>query len=159
GLGSLRVALERAPSHEGATEELEKLTGERDLFEEAAEVLEGVYRSRGATDRLANLYEKRGGFAGTAGERIDMRRSLARVLEEDCRDAGAAQRVLQQGLSDDPGDAALLAEIERLASTTGNWEGAAAALRDAIDKQTDVPAESGVQLAVRLASWYRDKVE
>ncbi len=159
GLSSLRMALERAPAHEQAAEELEKLTDDRDLFEEAAEVLESVYRSQNRTDRLAAIYEKRVGFADTPGERIDMRRSLARVLEEDCSDPTQAQRVLQQGLSDDPTDAALLEEIERLAPITGNWEGAAAALRDAIEKAADLVPDTGRELCVRLATWQRDKVE
>ncbi len=159
GLSSLRMALERVPAHEQAADELEKLTDERDLFEEAAEVLESVYRSQNRTDRLASLYEKRVGFADTAGERIDMRRSLARVLEEDVGDPKAAQRVLQQGLSDDPTDSALLEEIERLAPITGNWEGAAAALREAIEKSPELVPDTGRELSVRLATWQRDKVE
>src|SRR5690606_12803796 len=44
-LASLRTALERAPEHEAAVTELEKLTEERELFDEAAEVLESVYRA------------------------------------------------------------------------------------------------------------------
>jgi len=159
GLSSLRMALERVPAHELAAEELEKLTDARDLFEEAAEVLEGVYRSQNRTDRLASLYEKRVGFADTPGERIDMRRSLARVLEEDVGDATQAQRVLQLGLSDDPTDSALLEELERLAPITGNWEGAAAALRDAIEKSPDLIPDTGRELCVRLATWQRDRVE
>jgi golgin subfamily B member 1 len=159
GLGSLRAALERHPDHEEALEELEALTDEKDLFEEAAEVLEGVYRSRGRTDRLAALFEKRVGFASTASERIDMRRSLARVLEEEARDPAAAQRVLQQGLADDPADSALLDEIERLAPITGNWEGAAAALREAIEKKMDLVPDVARDLCVRVAVWYRDRAE
>ncbi|HVU03518.1 MAG TPA: tetratricopeptide repeat protein [Polyangiaceae bacterium] len=157
GLQSLRAALERNPDHEEALEELEGLTDDRDLFEEAAEVLEGVYRSRGRTDRLAALYEKRVGFAGTAGERVDMRRNLARVLEEEAKDPAAAQRVLQQGLADDPSDSALLEQIERLAGITGNWDGAAAALRDAVDKKVDLVPDVARDLSVRVAVWYRDR--
>lgn len=158
-LGSLRMALERAPDHEDAAQALEGLTDDRDLFEEAAEVLEAVYRDRGQTDRLAALYEKRVGFADSPADRIDMRRSLARVLEDDCSDAGAAQRVLQLGLSDDPSDNSLLDELERLAPITGNWEGAAAALRDAIEKKDDLTPDVAKELCLKLAEWYRDKVE
>ena len=159
GLQSLRAALERNPDHEDALEELEGLTDDRDLFEEAAEVLEGVYRTRGQTDRLATLYEKRVGFAGTAADRIDMRRSLARVLEEEARDPAAAQRVLQQGLVDDPSDSLLLEQIERLAPITGNWEGAAAALRDAVEKKMDLMPDVARDLSVRVAVWYRDRAD
>jgi golgin subfamily B member 1 len=158
GLSSLRMALERAQDHEGAVDELEKLTEHRDLFEEAAEALESVYRARGRTDRLAKLYEKRVSHADSLDARVDMRRSLSRVLEEECKDPVAAQRVLQQGLLEAPTDSALLDELERLAPITGDWIGAAGALRDAIEKHSDLLPEAAVLLCIRLSSWQKDKV-
>ncbi len=159
GLASLRAALERDPNHEAAAEELEKLTEHRDLFEEAADVLEEVYRNRGRTDRLAAIYEKRVGFADSAGERIDMRRNLARVLEDECSDPAAAQRVLQQGLVDDPADGGLHDELERLAPITGDWKSAADALAEAIEKSPDLVAEVARELCVKVATWRRDRIE
>lgn len=159
GLASLRMALERVPGHEPSAQALEKLTSDRDLFEEVAELLEEVYRAAGRTQDLAGLYEKRVGFAESPTERIDMRRNLAKVLEDDCQDASAAQRVLQQGLNDDPSDGMLLSELERLAPITGNWEGAAAALRDAIAAKEDLTQDVAKELCLKLAGWYRDKVE
>jgi golgin subfamily B member 1 len=160
GLASLRQALERVPMHEGAVEALEKLTEDRDLFEEAAEVLEGVYRQQNRTDRLAKLYEKRVGFAASPELRLEMRRNLARVLEDESNDKAAAQRVLQQGLAEAPNEPVLLDEIERLAPLTGNWEAAAAALREAIEKnQKSLLPDVAVPLTLRLAGWLRDKAE
>ncbi len=160
GLSSLRAALERVANHDGAIEALEKLTENRDLFEEAAEVLEGVYRAQNRTDRLSKLFEKRVGFAATPELRMEMRRNLARVLEEEGHDPAAAQRVLQQGLPDAPGEQSLLDEIERLAPITGNWEGAAAALRDAIEKNANtLLPDTAIPLTLRLAGWLRDKAE
>jgi len=158
GLSSLRMALDRAQDHERAVDELEKLTAQHDLFEEAAEVLESVYRGRGRTDRLAKLYEKRVSHADSPEERVDMRRSLSRVLEDECKDVPAAQRVLEQGLLEAPTDGALLDELERLAGLTGDWQGAASALSKAIDDHTDLSAEAAVALCVRLASWQKDRV-
>jgi len=158
GLASLRMALDRAQDHEAAVDELEKLTAQHDLFEEAAEVLESVYRARGRTDRLAKLYEKRVGHADSLEERVDMRQSLARVLEDECKDPAAAQRVLEQGLLEAPTDGALLDELERLAVITGDWRGAAAALSQAIDQHADLSAEAAVALCVRLAGWQKDRV-
>jgi len=158
GLSSLRMALDRAQDHEAAVDELEKLTAQHDLFEEAAEVLESVYRARGRTDRLAKLYEKRVGHADSLEERVDMRRNLSRVLEDECKDVPAAQRVLEQGLLEAPTDGALLDELERLAVITGDWQGAAGALDQAIGKHSDLSAESAVALCVRLASWQKDRV-
>jgi len=158
GLSSLRMALERVQDHERAVDELEKLTAQHDLFEEAAEVLESVYRARGRTDRLAKLYEKRVAHADSVEERVDMRRNLSRVLEDECKDVPAAQRVLEQGLLEAPTDGALLDELERLASITGDFQGAANALSQAIDKHSDLSAEAAVALCVRLANWQKDRV-
>jgi tetratricopeptide (TPR) repeat protein len=157
GLGSLRMALERVPAHEAAVAELEKLVEHADLFEEVAELLESVYRARGLTERLAKLYEKRVGFADSVEARIDMRRNLARVLEEEGRDPRAAQRVIELGLAEAPEDSALLEEIERLAPTTGEWDKAAEALSNALALKADLSPEAGVSLSLRLAGWYRDK--
>lgn len=157
GLGSLRMALERVPAHEAAVAELEKLVEHDDLFEEVSEILEGVYRTRGLTDRLAKLYEKRVGFADSVEARIDMRRSLARVLEEEAKDPRAAQRVIELGLAEAPEDSALLEEVERLAPITGEWDKACQALSGAISLRQDLSPESGVALSMRLAGWYRDK--
>lgn len=158
-LGSFRMALERVREHDGAAAQLETLTDDRDLFEEAADILEEVYRARGQTDKLAGLYEKRIGFAETVDERIDMRRSLARVLEEDGDDPRAAQRVLQQGLSENPSDTTLLEEIERLAAFNSDWESASAALSGAIEASTELAPETASQLCIRLAGWQKDHVE
>ena len=157
GLGSLRMALERAPNHDPAVSELEKLVDDADLFEEVSEILESVYRARGMTDRLAKLYEKRVGFADSVEARIDMRRNLARVLEEEGKDPRAAQRVIELGLAEAPEDSALLEEIERLAPITGEWDKACQALAGAISQKTDLSPEVGVELSMRLAGWFRDK--
>ncbi len=157
GLSSLRMALERVPGHDGAILELEKLVEHDDLFDEVSEILESVYRARGLTDRLAKLFERRVGFAGDVDARVDMRRSLARVLEEDCRDPRAAQRVLELGLAEAPSDSALLEEVERLAPITGEWEQACRALAAAILAKSELVPDVVVALSVRLAAWYRDK--
>jgi len=154
GLSSLRMALERAPNHGGAVSVLESLTLDRDLFDEVAELLEVGYRSAGQTDRLAGLYEKRVGFAQQPEERVEMRRDLARVLEEDCRDPRAAQRVLQSGLKDAPSEPLLLEEVERLAALTADWQSAAEAFRDAIASSKSLGSQRTAELLEKLAGWY-----
>lgn len=156
-LASLRLALEAAPDHDPSVEELEKLTEQGDLFEEAAEVLEGVYRSRGRMDRIASLYEKRVGFADSVAERVEMRKSLARVLEDDLNDPRAAQRVIEQALIEAPDDGGSMDDLERLASITGDWSSAAEALRKAIEAHPGLPSELVVGLCTRLSGWLRDR--
>jgi tetratricopeptide (TPR) repeat protein len=157
-LGSLRSALDRVPAHGAAVTLLEKLAEQRDLFDEAAEILEGVYRAQGMTEKLAGLYEKRVGFAEGVEARSEMRLRLAQVLEQEARDPARGQRVLEQGLAEAPGDANLLDEIERLATATSGFSQAATALRDAIELHKDgIAPEIACSLSLRLARWLRDR--
>jgi len=104
------------PIHEAAVEELEKLTAQPDLFEEAAEALESVYRSRGRTRSAW-----RGSTRSAWPTPIRSRRGS--TCDATCRGCSnkrvkipvAAQRVIEQGLEEAPTDSALLEEIERLA--------------------------------------------
>src|SRR5690606_38102955 len=75
-----------------------------------------------------------------------------------CQDPAAAQKVLQQGLSDETTDTGLLDEIERLAQVTGEWAGAAAALLGAVEAAQGRGPEDGRLLCVRAAIWQRDEV-
>jgi tetratricopeptide (TPR) repeat protein len=157
GLASLRQALERVPSHRGALEELEKLTAKRELFEEASEVLEGVYRTLADNGKLAWLYEKRVDRAEDRGARVEQRKNLARVLEEDVKDPSRAQQVLQAALADDPADSGLLDELERLAAVNSAFPAAAEALRNAVDARGELLPEVSRDLTVRAALWLRDR--
>lgn len=157
-LVSLRTALELNPLHDGARAQLEKLTEQRDFFEEASEVLEGVYRTRGLTDALATLYERRVEFADSSDQRQEMRKALAAVLEQELHNPNGAQRVLQQGLVENPEDGETVDEVERLASASGDWASAAEALNAALQSQRALPAGLSQELTLRLALWYSDKV-
>jgi tetratricopeptide (TPR) repeat protein len=159
GLGTLRLALERAPEHAAACEALEALADTRELFDEAFEILEGVYRVRADNAALAKLYEKRVGFAPTPGERVRMRLELARVLEERADDTKAAQAALEHALADDPTDPDVLAELERLAAVTTEWKKAATAFEAAILAREGLAADTACDLWVRLAGWRRDHVD
>ncbi|HTQ07025.1 MAG TPA: tetratricopeptide repeat protein [Polyangiaceae bacterium] len=159
-LGSLRSALERVPAHAASVTLLERLAGERDLFEEAAEILEGVYRAQSSTEKLAGLYEKRVAFAEGVEARSEMRQRLAQVLEQEARDPARGQAVLEQGLAEAPGDPMLLDEIERLATATGGWVNAANALKSAIEQHRDgIAPDLACSLSLRLARWLRDRAK
>lgn len=158
GLGTLRQALERDPDHAAGREALEKLTDSKDLFEEAAEALENVYRVRGDHAALARLYEKRIQHASTAADRVRMRLDLAKVLEERSGDAKAAQAALEAGFADDPSDSDVLAEIERLAPITGGWATAADSLEKAIRESKDLTSDTARDLWMRVAGWRKDKL-
>lgn len=157
GLGTLRQALDRAPDHAAACKALEALTDVRELFDEAAEALEGVYKTLGDHAALARLYEKRIGYAETATDRVRLRLDLARVLEEQASDAKGAQAALEAAFADDPTDNDVLAEIERLAPVTEGWKSAADALDKAV-RGRDLPSETARDLWMRIAGWRKDKI-
>jgi tetratricopeptide (TPR) repeat protein len=155
---SLRRALEYSPSHEGAVRELESLLEDQDLFEEVSETLNQVYRTLNDTTKLAKLYEKRIGLAGSPEERAEARRTLARVLEDEVGDVLAAQRILQQGFVEEPGDVAALDELERLATISGEWSEAANALEQALGKVVGSEQGAGRDVALRLATWRHERL-
>ena len=157
GLATLRLALERAIDHEAARAALEKLTDHKDLFEEAAEALENVYRTRDDNAALAKLYNKRIDFAAAPADRVRMRLDLARVLEERSKDPKAAQSALELAFADDPTDHDVLAEIERLAPITSGWTSAAEALEKAIRASEDLTSDAARDLWLRVAGWRKDK--
>ncbi len=158
GLATLRQALERAPDHGPARAALEALTEHKDLFEEAADALEAVYRTQADWPALARLFEKRIGFAGTPGERVRLRLDLARVLEEQSSDAAAAHKALLAAFADDATDADVLTEIERLSPVVNGWAAAADALEATATAREDLSADTARDIWVRIAGWRKDKI-
>ncbi|MGC4063575.1 MAG: hypothetical protein QM784_02795 [Polyangiaceae bacterium] len=157
-LATARSALERVSNdHVGTVALLESLLERRELFEEVAELLEGVYRGTGKTEQLAAIYEKKVALAEGATERLESRRNLARVLEEDCKDLSRACSVLGEALAEDPSDQMLLDELERLLSATGDFAKLASQLSQAIVAHPELPADVRRDLWMRVAGWLRDK--
>ena len=157
GLATLRQALERDVDNRAARESLEALTDDATLFEEAAEALEPVYRAQNDNARLTALHEKRISYAGSARERTRIRLDLAKLLEDRAGDMKRAQGVLEDALADDPTDADVLGEIERLAGVNDAWQSATSKLAAAIANASDLTPDDARDAYVRLATWYEDK--
>ena len=173
GLATLREVVERVPDHAGARSQLEALTADRQLFEEAAELLENMYHVMGDNAALARLYEKRIGFAPTALDRVQMRLKLARMLEDRAFDTEAAQTAIEQAFLDDPSDSELLGELERLGAANAAGARGAEAWRTAADAVTKgvgdalaaeergagaLSMEQARDLYLRAARWYKTEV-
>ena len=173
GLATLRIAADLNPEHVGVREELEKLTDVEELFEEAAEALDTMYRVAQDSAARARLRNKRISYAPSTSERVRLRLELAQMLEDESFDTKSAQDVIQQALADEPSDPELLAQLERLATTNaaGNegadaWRQAAAATGEAVAaglKARDegaaegtVTSEQARDLLLRSAAWYRE---
>lgn len=158
GLATLRQALERAPDHGPARAALEKLTEHAELFEEAADALETVYRTQADWPALARLFEKRIAHAPTPGDRVRLRLDLARVLEDQSGDSSAAHAALLAAFADDPTDPDVLAEIERLSPVVNGWRAAADALEAKVAAHKDLTTDAARDLWVKIAGWRKDKI-
>ncbi|HSC88266.1 MAG TPA: tetratricopeptide repeat protein, partial [Polyangiaceae bacterium] len=157
-IASLRQALERDASNQEASALLAKLLEQKEYFDEVFDILDGVYRERREGQRLAELHGLRVARATTPSERIDMRRSLSRVLEEDCADPLAAVRALGEGLKDDASESGLLDEMERLLAITNTFSEGAATVLSAVQKTKDIDPSVARELCERAATWFRDRV-
>lgn len=158
-LRTLRSALERDVQNEEATELMSRLLQMKAHFEEAFDVLDDVYRRRSDGARLSALHQMRVDAATSPNERLEMRRSLAEVLEHDCMDALAAQQVLQAALGDDLADVGIQDDVERLANLSGAWQEAASALLAATEAAKKMPSDVRADAAQRAALWFRDRAE
>jgi golgin subfamily B member 1 len=159
GLSTLRQALERVPDHAPSREVLEGLLDDGALFEDAFETLEFVHRTLGLTEELGKLYERRVARANGARDRVRARLDLARILEEVVGDRARAQRAVSAAVSEEPSDDDSLAELERLATINDAWGDAAATFSGALETAQDLSAATRMDLYVRLAGWYRDKLD
>lgn len=157
GLASLRSALEEVPDHPGARETLESLLDDDELFEEAAEALEPVYRAGNDHAALAKLFERKIDKA-PARDRTRLRLELARVLEDKASDPKAAQRQVERALKDEPTEAEPLTELERLLPITGEWKEAGDVLAAILSDGSGISHDLARDLWSKIAGWRKDKL-
>ena len=158
-LRMLRSALERDVNNDEAAELMSRLLQNKAHFDQAFDVLDDVYRRRSSGAQLSALHQLRVLAATSPRERLEMRRSLAEVLEHDCLDLLAAQRVLEAALSDDLADVGIQDDVERLANSSGAWKEAAEALLAAAEADQAADKDVRRDAAQRAALWFRDRAE
>ncbi|HXS19461.1 MAG TPA: hypothetical protein VN764_19825, partial [Polyangiaceae bacterium] len=155
-IASFKQALDLDKNNPEASRLLFGLLENDRYFTEVFDILDAVYRDRSAAEELAALHRLRVKRASSAQERIDMRRSLAQVLEDECKDPQAAQAVLVESFLDDPEDEGLRDEVERLLPITGAWTAAAQALLSVLGPSTKLAQESSARIAWRAAEWLQN---
>lgn len=158
GLATLRTALEEVPDHPGARETLESLLDDQDLFEEAAEALEPVYRNANDHHKLAALFERKIDRAPQR-DRTRLRLDLARVLEERASDPKAAQRQVERAFRDDPSEHEPLAELDRLLPITSEWREAADVIAKTLETNTELSRDLARDLWTKVAGWRREHLK
>jgi tetratricopeptide (TPR) repeat protein len=129
-----------------------------DLRAEAADALEPVLRAIGRHADLADVYEMRLGAQSEPHERGRTLRAIAEIVETELGDAPRAEEALLRALGEEPEDAALHVEIERVAGVVGRegWERYADALGDRAAAIFD--ASITTDLYVRLGKVAEEKL-
>jgi golgin subfamily B member 1 len=103
-----------------------------ELRGDAADALEPVLRATGRHDELATVLELRLRSQSEPADRATTLRAMARVAETALGDGDRAQSALLRALAEEPQDAALHDDIERLATSAGTsgWKRYADALQE-----------------------------
>jgi tetratricopeptide (TPR) repeat protein len=130
-----------------------------ELRGDAADALEPVLRAAGRHDELATVLELRLRAQSEPADRAKTLRAMAEVLETALGDADRAQSALLRALAEEPQDAALHADIERLAARAGaeGWKRYADALQERAVAVFD--AVAGADLFVRLGKVSEEKLD
>jgi tetratricopeptide (TPR) repeat protein len=130
-----------------------------ELRGDAADALEPVLRTAGRHEELAAVLELRLRSQSEAADRARTLRALAEVAETSLGDADRAQSALLRALAEEPQDAALHADIERLAERAGveGWRRYADALQERAAAVFD--ASGAADLFVRLGKTSEEKLD
>jgi tetratricopeptide (TPR) repeat protein len=130
-----------------------------ELRTDAADALEPVLRSAGRYEELAAILELRLRAQNEATDRARTLRSLAEVAESSLGDVDRAQSALLRALTEEPQDAALHGDIERLAARSGveGWRRYA----DALQERAGAIFEANVaaDLFVRLGKTSEERLD
>jgi tetratricopeptide (TPR) repeat protein len=117
-----RDAIELAPRFEPPLAALLRIVRLEDYRAQAAEILAPVLREQGRWDDLAGVLELTAEGASDPIAKRDELRKLAEVHEQGRGDADAAFEALRRALAEDPSDASIADDMERIAAARGAWE-------------------------------------
>ncbi len=144
-----------APSDPGAVAGLERLLQVDAVRATVAPLLEPVYRSVNDTRKLAEVLDVRLQSA-QAGVRLPLLNEIA-VLREALGERSLAFAARMQAFAEDPEDAKIREELERLAADTGSFEELAGAYEDRVEQGCSDALALG--LWRRLASLYSERLQ
>jgi tetratricopeptide (TPR) repeat protein len=120
--------------------------------------LEDVRRRLGKFEELVEALLERSERAPTRGERARVFGEIGRIYAQEIKDRDQALVAFTQALTEDPRQASIASEIEKLAGSRDDaWGDVLGNLTESA-QNTDVPAEERTALYLRAARWYADKL-
>lgn len=148
------VVLAEAPNDPNAVAGLERLFTDEPVRVEVAKLLEPVYRAASDARKLADVMEARLASADAA-ERKPLLAEIAN-LREALGQKPLAFALKLRAFRDDPADAQIRDDLERLAADTGSFEELAGAYQDELDRNAH--PELAVTLWRALAALYAERL-
>jgi tetratricopeptide (TPR) repeat protein len=132
-----RQVLTRDPENAAAVAALDGMIAERAHTAGIVEVLEPVFRSQGAYDRLVHALEVQAGFTDDPTAHVDLLHRIAEIQEVAQDDAGTAFQTLARALQADPSREDTLNALDRIAQSTGASQAFLGVLRGRIEASED----------------------
>jgi tetratricopeptide (TPR) repeat protein len=121
--------------------------------------LEDVRRRLGKFDELVETLLERVERTATRSERSRLFAEIGRIYARDLKDREQALVAFTQALCEDPRQAPIASEIERLAGSRGDsWNDVLTTLTEAAQGDA-LPPEEKSALFLRAARWYADKAQ
>ncbi|MBI5545446.1 MAG: gliding motility protein, partial [Deltaproteobacteria bacterium] len=157
GPAALRVwaaMLAETPSDVDAISGLERLLERDDVCQEAASLLEGIYRRSGNTRALADVLELRVEPVAAA-DRVGLLLELA-SLREQLGEHEAAFDCRARAFCAQPEDRAVRAELERAAEASSSFDALVSAYEDALERGVGEPLAT--ELWRRVAALYSERL-
>jgi tetratricopeptide (TPR) repeat protein len=121
--------------------------------------LEDVRRRLGKFDELVENLLERSERAATRAERARIFAEIGRIYAQDMKDRDQALVAFTQALTEDPRQASIASEIERLAGAREDAWGDVLGNATEAAQNTEIPAEERTALYLRAARWYQDKLK
>ncbi len=157
-LGAYRDALEAVPGFEEAVIGLERIEAEfPELALEAGRVLEPVYETRRAFEKLRRLLERRLEEGSDEAERRELRLRLADLASRELGDAEGAFRALERAFLEHPDDEELLDRLQEAAEAAQVQEAFVRALDQALGME-GLEEEAVLRLTRRAAAVYQEQL-
>ena len=121
--------------------------------------LEEVRRRQGKFDELVETLLERVEGTEERGERSRLFAEIGRIYAQEIKDRDQALVAFTQALCEEPRQASIATEIERLAGPRADaWTEVLSSATDAAQGET-LPAEEKSALFLRAARWYQDKLQ
>ncbi len=151
-ISAYRDVAEMAPENGEAIAALEGLLERDELVPDLVDILTQAYEARGEQHKIGELFEHRLRVAADDLERVQLFRELAMHQEQTQGDPSSAFDAYTNAFKLAPTDAALLEELERLASELGSWETLVETSEQVLE-QGDLDPIAEVELGLKVARW------